>query len=68
MQCLYVPGTMTECPFRRSVHLWEVSIGGGSTVCMLNQSICFFNIAAHYDPCKNCKLQVYFIKKNNINL
>ena len=24
MQCLYVAGTMTECPLRRGVHLWEV--------------------------------------------
>ena len=25
MQCLYVAGTMTECVFRRGVHLWEVN-------------------------------------------
>ena len=24
MQCLYVAGTMTECPLRRGVNLWEV--------------------------------------------
>ena len=24
MQCLYVAGTMTECPLRRGVRLWEV--------------------------------------------
>ena len=32
MQCLYVAGTTTECLLRRGVHLWEVSVNGGSTV------------------------------------
>ena len=32
IQCLYVAGIMTECPLRRGVHLWEMSISRGLTV------------------------------------
>ena len=32
MQCLYVAGTMTECPLRRSVRLRVVSVHGDSAV------------------------------------
>ena len=32
MQCLYVAGTLTECPLRRGVQLREVSVSGDSTV------------------------------------
>ena len=28
MQCLYMAWTMTECPLRRGVRLWEVSAYG----------------------------------------
>ena len=32
MQCLYVAGTMTECPLRTCVHIREVSASRGFTV------------------------------------
>ena len=32
---MYVAGNMTKCPLMRSVHIWEVSVSGGLTVCTI---------------------------------
>ena len=49
MQCLYVAGTLTACPLRRGVCLWEVKmqclyVAGTLTVCPLRRGVCLWEV------------------------
>ena len=48
MQCLYVAGTMTECPLSRGVLFWEVRnavyVAGTMTECPLRRGVLLWEV------------------------
>ena len=51
MQCLYAAGTMTECPLRRGVRLWEVK--NAVFVCSWTMTECLLRRSVHLLEVKN---------------